>query len=731
MAMKRLAYRPGINTELSASANPQGWTASNCCRFRWGMPETLRGFLAFCQTALTGVARAMHFWTDLSGVQRFAAGTNTNLYLINGITGVLTDITPPGGNQTSYNVYVGTASGGETLQNSSPIAIGTNWTEPTSGLVSGRAPPSGSTPPLAPSLSTTSGGSLAAQIVYVQLTYVGTNSAETLASPQTGPFAVAASNLFVVASPATSPNQTDYNVYAGTSPTALTLQNASPIAIGTNWTEPTGGLISGREPPFGASPPIEPSTTTTSGGSLAAQSLYVVITYVGPEGETLISAEAGPIAVAANNLLVVESPLASTYGFIPGPVSSQTNVQFSLLIWSLDNFGQDLIAVPSGQGLFIWTPPSGVAVQESAAPAAINGAIVLDQIQIILAWGCTPLGGGSQDAMLLRWCDQSDFTDWTASTTNQAGSFRLPHGSRIIGGLQVPGMALIWTDISVWAVQYVGFPLVFEFQPIGELCGLIAQKALCVLGQIVYWMSDHGFFRLTGAGPEQMACPVWDVVYTNLVNAAQDKCLCGTDYHKSEVWFLYPSINGGTNEIDSYVKLNVLEGEWDYGPAQLNAPNPFSRTAWVDTNQPGAPLAIDLGGLAQQIDQGYTLNGTGFVPASVRSGFMDISDGAQLISADQFLPDFIWQGTNPMLNVTLYFRQFPGDTPMAIGPFSITPTTEYVTLRVPQQITVGGEQITIYVPPRGREVAVEIDNAAPGFWRLGNCRLRAAPAGRI
>ncbi len=449
----------------------------------------------------------------------------------------------------------------------------------------------------------------------------------------------------------------------------------------------------------------------------------------------------GHIAVGSNTNLYVTNFVANanvlvditpSVGFIPGPPSSGAGVPFSLLIWSLDNFGQDLLANPSGQGIFKWTPPflPPLATLIATAPAANNGLIVLDQLQIVLAWGCTPLGGGAGDPMLLRWCDQSDDTDWTPSTTNQAGSYRLPHGSRIIGGLQIPGMALIWTDIGLWSVQYIGFPLVFSIQPIGANCGLIAQKALAVQGQVVYWMSDHGFFRLTGGGPDQMPCPVWDVVYKNLNAANQDKCLVGTNYHYSEVWFFYPSIGGGSGEIDSYVKVNIQEGEWDYGPATPGVPNAMARTAWTDQNNPGHPIGVDLGGLMQQVDIGFTQNGGAAIPSSIRSGYMDIADGGQLMTVDKFLPDFLWDGPNPSLNLTLYFRKWPGDQPTVMGPFTITPTTEYVTLRSARQVTIGGVTVTAYPAIRAREVAVEVDGQA-GWWRWGNPRLRRAPAGRV
>ena len=390
------------------------------------------------------------------------------------------------------------------------------------------------------------------------------------------------------------------------------------------------------------------------------------------------------------------------------------------------------LAVTDISTALAWTSTTAALLAPGGPPPAQNqGMLVLDQIQIILAYGCTPVGGGSHDAMLNRWCDQSDYQDWVASTTNQAGSYRIPHGSRIIGAIVVPGMALEWTDIGLWAIQYIGFPLVFSFQQIGQNCGLIAQKAAVVMGQLVYWMSDHGFFIFGGGGPQQVACPLWDIVYKNLDENNRDKIIAGTDYHYSEVWWFYPSLNGATEEIDSYIKLNTESNSWDYGPAATGVPNQFSRTAWTDQNQPGSPVSVDLAGLLQQMDQGFTANGQPIVGGFIQTGFTDIANGGGELSVDQFLPDFKWDGPNPEIELSLLFRSYPGDTPTVMGPFTITPTTEYITLRKPKVITMDdGTEFTAYPAVRGREVAVEIITVS-GWWRWGNPRMRAAPAGRL
>lgn len=425
--------------------------------------------------------------------------------------------------------------------------------------------------------------------------------------------------------------------------------------------------------------------------------------------------------------------ITPTAGFTPGKASSG-NVTYSLLIWSLDNFGEDLIATASQQGIFTWKPvsvaPYGVATRITQAPAFNQGSFVSMPQEIIIAYGCTPLVGTSPDPMLVRWCDAGDFTDWTASATNLAGSFRLSRGSHIVGGISAPAGILLWTDTDLWLVQFIGFPLVFGFFLISEQTGLIAQKAAIAIGSLVYWMSDHGFFRFSGGGAEQIPCPVWDAVYLNIDMANWDKCVAGSDYLYNEIYFFFPSVNSSTGEIDSYVKLNTEGGWWDYGPATQGAPNPMARTAWTDINHPRSAMSVALNGLMIQGDQGFTMFGVDPVAAMATTGFQDMTDGLDFVLVDQFIPDFLWEGDEPSLSITLLFRNYPGDPITPMGPFTITPSTKYITLRHPTQITVDGTVFTAYPSVRAREVAVQIDNIS-GWWRWGSPRLRVTRAGRL
>lgn len=424
----------------------------------------------------------------------------------------------------------------------------------------------------------------------------------------------------------------------------------------------------------------------------------------------------------------------------PGTASSMKGILYGLRIWSLDNFGQILLAVPSGGGLYQWIPdgvpgkPATAAAPATAptagspkpatlvasAPQFNQGMIVAMPQRIVITFGSSLDQAMTIDPLLLRWSDIGDYTAWTVSTTNQAGSFRLSRGSRIVAALQYPLNTLVWTNLDLWQMTYIGFPLVFSTTQIGSLCGLIAQNALCALGATSYWMSDHGFFSLGGGGVQQIPCTVWDKVFNDLDQDNQDKCLAAPNYKFSEIFWFYPSLSGGTGEIDSYVKYNIMENVWDYGK--------LARTAWTDQNNAANLLGdgqfgVDLDGIVQQHEVSRDADGKAMTGVKIRSAYIDVVDGSEIILVNRLIPDFLWEGAAPEINVKLLFRNFPGDTPTIAGPFPITPSTDFVTVGTTKPPAVG---------IRGREVALEIDCDALDTWfRLGTPRLRQSPDGKM
>ena len=381
--------------------------------------------------------------------------------------------------------------------------------------------------------------------------------------------------------------------------------------------------------------------------------------------------------------------------------------------WFVDNFGNYGIISFTNSAIYQWVPP--VSTSGFSSAAIISGAptinagtlVAMPQAQIIAFGSETIIGSGIQDPLLLRFSDAGNQTVWTATVSNQAGSYRLSRGSVIVGALQAPQSTLVWTDIDLWAMPYVGPPFVYSFTIIGSGCGLIAPHAAVTIGQSTFWMGSRAFWMYAGAAVQTIPCAVWDIVFGDIDRTNQSKSFAGSISAFSEVFFFYPSQSSGTGECDSYVKYNVSENLWDYGT--------LVRSAWIDSNVIGPPLGADNSYLIQRHEEGYDNNLLPMSGVYAESGYAEISNGADMIFFDQFIPDMKWFGSNGSINVTVFTKNYPGDKPTQYGPYSITPEGQFITLR-----------------GRARYVALRYDWApTSGFSaRLGVSSLRASPSGK-
>ena len=393
--------------------------------------------------------------------------------------------------------------------------------------------------------------------------------------------------------------------------------------------------------------------------------------------------------------------------------------------WTLDNWGEILIAcadqtlmlgTPPFQPLYQWEESTTSATIITTAPPVNDGAFVAMPQRQIVAWGSTQTG--IQDPLLVRWCDVNNFNQWIALPTNQAGSYRIPRGSRIVGGLQGPQQAILWTDIDAWSMQYIGPPYIYSFNEIGSGCGMIARKAAAFMGGIGYWMGPAQFFTLSGAGVQTLPCPVWDVVFQNL-NTEIDQVLDEPNTQKirvavnslfGEITWYYPSANG-TGEIDSYVKYTEGLGIWDYGM--------LGRTAWVDQSVLGPPIGADpVTGLLYQHETSNDADLQAMQPY-FQSGYFTLSEGDLQTFIDLIWPDMKWgrlsESQTATVQISFYVAGYPGDTPTIFGPYSVTRATQYFNTRL-----------------RGRLVSIRISSSDLGsWWRIGALRYRYASDGKF
>ena len=392
--------------------------------------------------------------------------------------------------------------------------------------------------------------------------------------------------------------------------------------------------------------------------------------------------------------------------------------------WTLDNWGEILISCPINntgltstnvpfQPIYQWDPLSGspTATVIPNSPPVNDGAFVAMPQRQIIAWGSTFTG--VQDPLLIRWCDVNNYSTWIGTNTNQAGSYRIPRGSKIVGCIQGPQQGLVWTDVDLWAMQYVGYPYVYSFNEIGSGCGLIGRKAAASLNGAVYWMGPSQFYSLSGQGVQPIVCPVWDVIFQDFDQSNPNKIRVAVNSRFSEITWYYPTLP--TGEVTSYVKLNTVLNTWDYGT--------LARTAWVDQSVLGPPIGADPNTLT--LYQHETTNSFAGITGtpSFQTGYFAIADGDQKAYVDEMWPDMKWgfYGFTPgpttpsaTVNVTFNVVDYPGQTPVTYGPYAVTQGTQYISPRF-----------------RGRLVQIGIsglnDNS---FWRLGNIRYRVSPDGK-
>lgn len=315
--------------------------------------------------------------------------------------------------------------------------------------------------------------------------------------------------------------------------------------------------------------------------------------------------------------------------------------------------------------------------------------------------------------MLVRWSDLGNYANFTASATNQAGSFRIPIGSTLRAGGAFQNQNLFWTDLDLWAANYAGFPLVFGFNKIGAGAGAISSHAVQQLRGGVYWMGPTNFYAYDGNGLRVIPCPVWDAVFQNLLSASTYKVRAMPNTPFNEVGWLFASA-ASSGENDMYVKFNITEpgAPWDIGPSGT-----LPRSAWIDQSVLGTPLAASPAAIIYNQESGNNADGQ-VLSASFTTGYFMIAEGEDFATVTQILPDFVW-GTyagakTATIQMSFNVTNYPGDTPNVFGPFTVTQATEFIPVNF-----------------RGRQMSITVASSDIGsFWRLGRVRYRWQPSGR-
>ena len=427
-------------------------------------------------------------------------------------------------------------------------------------------------------------------------------------------------------------------------------------------------------------------------------------------------------------------PATSTYGLgwgtdtwssgTWGTASSSSDVVIVGRNWSLDNFGEDLIATVLDGGTFIWDTSAGTGTRATAlsnAPTASRFSLVSTDTRHLLIFGTeTTIGStGTQDDLFFRFSDREDATDFTPVATNEAGSLRISDGSRIVGAVKSAGQILVWTDTSLHGIQFVGTPFTFGLRQLGANAGLIAQHAAIEVNGIAYWMSDDAFYLYDGV-VKKMPCSVQDFVFDDISYTNKNDIAVGLNTAYNEIIWYYPSANA--SQIDRAVAYNYLEGTW----YTLS----LGRTTWLGAYVYEKPIATEYNASATanvstilgltagasfiyEHESGNNQADGTAITAFLETGSVEIADGDQLMSINKLVPDFSNLANTMTARLTL--EQYPQSSANVTSNASITSTTEKVSVR-----------------GRGRAVKIRyttntVDDTP---WRLGSQKLEIRPDGR-
>lgn len=681
-----LKARPGIDVEMTPLLNEAGWSFSSAVRFFNGMVQKLGGWTHLNQTKLTGQGRGLHAWADTSGNPYAAAGTEQRLSLF--ASGTLYDITP-------IRATTNPAVNFSTVINTPTITI----VDPGHGA----AP--------------TDWINVYVPVSVGGLIIMGFYQIQTVIDANTYTITAAANATATVANGGAVPSFTTANASPNVSVNfnnhGLVVNNPFVVQVLTN----VGGFaLSGFYSVFSVTDAnhfvIQPGGNGNANTTLSENGGNAQIQYLIHTG--LVSAQ--PAVLGYGQGIYGQG----IYG------GAQTgNTIAPLREWFPDNFGQDLVCNYTGSPLYLWVPPvatGNVAIPINTTnfplatnpPKQVNVSFVTTPQRMVVCLGCDDPVSLNFDPLLVRWCDAGDFTQWAPTSANQAGTFHIPSGSALRGGISAPNFNVLWTDIDMWLMTYLGgtglAQDVWGFNKVASAVDLFCARGAAVYRNLVFWLSSNGFFVFDGNQVRPIPCAVWDKFWLNLNRLQAEKISAQVNSWFGEISWSFPSASGA-GEVDARVTYNIKENSWTYDdPGTVTA-----RTAWIDDNVYGAPIGIDVNGYMQQHEVSNDNDGTPLF-SSARTGWFSAAEGSLVTMMERLSMDAIAVGGDQTLQITVLAQDYPTGPVRTYGPYTWNPTQG-----PPYQI----------VRARGRFFSIQVGSQGPGsFWRLGNFRYDGRKAGR-
>ena len=635
MPLASTKFTPGYDKQSTSYGAEGKWVDGENIRFRYGQPEKIGGWIKLFGDKLIGVVRDQFAWSDLTGTRHLALGTDKKLYIYK--EGAIADVTPLRNTETGLtNPFVTTsgsaivtvtdashgATAGDFVTFSGASAVGGldmnaefEITEVTSSSVYTVTHSSNA------SSGATGGGSSAVTAAY-----------QISPGPEVNAYGygwgISAWNGVI------TPTITDQlNEALDDSETGVDVDDGSKFANGDY-------ILVGQE--------IMKVT------GVSTNTLTVTRGLTNNTGTTAVSAGSHIAAAHADNSAVTLIFDASNTSYIftgwnIASASSTTTIDGRY--WVFENFGEDLLALANNSVLYKWDTSAGpttrAAIASGNAPTASRHLILStpDRHVILLGTETTIGSATTQDDLFLRFSSQEDFTTWTPSSTNTAGSFRIQDGSKIMTTVRSRGSILIWTDTSLHSLQFIGAPFVFGLTQIGANCGAVGPHSAVDVNGTTFWMSQNAFYMFDGA-IKKLPCSVQDYVFDSFSITSQATVYAGLNTDFNEVTWFYASKD--STFVDRSVTFNYLENVW--------YTNSLARTTWLDRGVYELPYATEYestvngttptvlgltdGASSVYVHEEGTDDDVSAMRCTLQSGDFDIQDGQQLLSISRFIPDF-------------------------------------------------------------------------------------------
>jgi len=702
MPLTKLQFRPGINRETTSYSNEGGWFDMDKVRFRFGYPEKIGGWEKTSATYFLGTCRALHPWVALQGERYLGVGTHLKYYINEG--GGYNDITP---------IRVTTSAGDVTFSASANtlganVAIGDTSITLTSASgfpESGRIKINSEIITYAAVSGNVLQGCLRGQ------------SSTTEAAHTSGDAVLCATLIVTDADHGVLEN--DFVTYSGAATlggniTAAVLNQEYQVLSKVN---ANSYLIEAREEAS-----LNSITTTTG---YTPTYVFASTSDSGNGGSSVVGAY--QINTGLDTTIVGTGWGAGTWSRGTwGSAASLAASGQTLRIWSHDNFGEDLLINVRDAGIYYWDKTNGtstraVAISDLAgantAPTIAKKVLVSDRDRHVIAFGCDPQDNiGTQDPLLIRFSDQESITDWAATATNTAGDLRLGSGSEIITAVETRQQVLVFTDVSLHAMQFLGPPFTFGINTVSENITIASPLSAIAIEDQVYWMGAEEFYVYAG-NVQRLPCSVRDYVFSDINTDQLEKVTASTNTAFSEVWWFYPSAS--STECDKYVVYNYQQQIWYYGS--------LNRTVWLDRGVESFPIAASTDHALYFHERGFDDGST--APASAITSFiessqMSLGDGDNFVFLRKLIPDLTFRDSTaaaPSATMTLQTRNYPGGQYLQTNSKTVSKTA-----------SVPVEQWTneVNMRLRGRSFAFKIETTDTGVgWRLGSPRVEVQPDG--